>query len=207
MKKDKRILNVTDYGTAEGESSLRQLNVSYIARHYTSGIKKAGLLYRLSKYFKPETILELGTSLGIGTTALVLGSSQQKIISLEGCPQTASVAKENFNSGGLTNIEVITGKFDKTLPSALEKISAVDFVFIDGNHRSIPTLSYFEQCLAKANENSLFIFDDIHWSVDMERAWAQIQNHSSVSITIDLFVVGLVFFNKGIAKQNFILQF
>ncbi|MBK5283779.1 MAG: class I SAM-dependent methyltransferase [Bacteroidia bacterium] len=204
---DSRILKVTDYGTAEGESSARQLSVKYIAKHYASGKKKAGLLYRLTKHFKPENILEMGTSLGIGTTALALGSPLSKIVSMEGCPETASIAMENFHTSGLKNIEVIEGEFSKTLLSAFEKIPVVDLVFIDGNHRSEPTLRYFEQCLSKANENSLFIFDDIHWSDDMEEAWKKICSHPEVSITIDLFIVGLVFLRKGIVKQNFILQF
>ena len=207
MLNDNRVLNVTDYGTAEGESSQRKLNVSYIAKHYSSGEKKTALLFRLSKYFKPKNILELGTSLGFGTTALALGSPQSKIISLEGCPQTAGVAEENFNSNGIKDIEISTGEFSKTLSYAMEKISSADLVFIDGNHRSSPTLFYFEQFLKKSNENSLFIFDDIHWSADMEKAWTQIQNHSSVSVTIDLFSVGLVFLRGGIEKQNFVLKF
>jgi len=204
---DKRILKVSDYGTAEGKSTQRKLSVSYIARNYASGTKKAELLCRLSEYFSPSTILELGTSIGIGTLALALGSPKSKVISLEGSAETAGVAKENFVSVGITNVEVITGEFSGTLSPALEKFSSVDLIFIDGNHRSAPTLSYFEQCLPKANENSLFIFDDIHWSADMENAWKQIQNHPSVSLTIDLFEVGLVFFRKGIARQNFILKY
>ncbi|HLG33853.1 MAG TPA: class I SAM-dependent methyltransferase [Bacteroidia bacterium] len=207
MLSDQRILSATDYGTAGGKSRQRESSVSYIMRHYASGIRKAELLYRLSKYFSPATILELGTSVGIGTTALALGSTTSKVISLEGSAETAEVAVENFYSAEINNVEVITGEFGSTLAHALEKISVVDLVFIDGNHRSVPTLSYFEQCLAKANENSLFIFDDIHWSADMEKAWKEIQLHPSVSITIDLFVVGLVFFRRGIAKQNFILKF
>jgi len=207
MLQDNRILKVTDYGTSEGKSSGRQLSVKYIAKNFTSGMKKAGLLYRLSKYFNPKTILELGTSLGIGTTALAIGSPQSKVITLEGCPETASVAIENFNSTGIKNIEVISGEFGKTLLSALERFSAVDLVFIDGNHRSEPTLMYFYQCLKKANENTLLIFDDIHWSTDMEVAWKKICSHPDISVTIDLFIFGLVFLRKGIVKQNFILQF
>jgi predicted O-methyltransferase YrrM len=204
---DHRILNVIDYGTAEGQSINRKLSINYIASNYASGIIKAGLLYRLSKYFSPQTILEFGTSLGVGTTALALGSPNAKIVSLEGSSEVSETAKENLHLSGIKNVEVITGEFSNALPLLPENFSSLDLVYLDGNHRSAPTLSYFEQCLSKANENSLFIFDDIHWSADMESAWKQIQNHPRVSVTIDLFHVGLVFFRKGIAKQNFILKF
>jgi predicted O-methyltransferase YrrM len=204
---DKRILRVIDFGTAEGEQGYRKLLVSYIALNYVSRKKKSELLFRLSEYFLPTSILEIGTSIGIGTTALALGSPNAKLISLEGSEEIAEVAKENYFQVGIKNVEVIVGEFSNALPLALEKFSTLDFIFVDGNHRSKPTLNYFELCLGKANENSVFVFDDIHWSADMENAWQQIQNHPAVTVTIDLFVVGLVFLRKGIAKQNFILQF
>jgi predicted O-methyltransferase YrrM len=207
LSRDHRILNVADYGTAEGQSEGRKLSINYITSNYASGMKKAGLLFRLSEYFKPNSILELGTSLGVGTSSLALGSPNSKIISLEGSEEVAEAAKENFHLSGIKNTEVVTGEFSSTLRQALGQFSTVDLVYVDGNHRSVPTLSYFEQCLEKVNENSLFIFDDIHWSTDMESAWKKIQGHTAVSLTVDLFFVGLVFFRKGITKQNFILKF
>ena len=206
MQGDTRILNVTDYGTAEGETSSRKLRVGYIAGHYSSSQYKASLLNRLSGYFKPRRMLELGTSLGIGTTALALGSPDAGIITLEGCPETALIAKENFTYNGLKNIDIVTGEFNSSLGNALGRLSSVDMVYIDGNHRSEPTLTYFNECLKKSNEKTVFIFDDIHWSEDMETAWDKIKQHSSVSVTADLFTVGLVFLRTGIAKQHFTLK-
>lgn len=206
MHSDARVLNVMDYGTAEGQTAQRKLTVQYIAKNYSSSTSKAGLLCRLSSYFKPDTILEFGTSLGIGTTALALGSPQAKLITLEGSTEIASVAKENFIFNGLNNIEIVTGEFNSSLKNALEKLSFVDLVYIDGNHRSGPTLNYFNQCLAKAKENTVFIFDDIHWSEDMEVGWNKIKEHPSVTISVDLFLVGLVFIRGGIAKQHFTLK-
>lgn len=206
MCNDSRVLNITDYGTAEGQTTSRKLSVQYIAKNYSSSKYKANLLYRVSSYFKPAHILELGTSLGIGTTALALGFPQAKIITLEGCPETASVAKENFIFNGLKNIEIIAGEFDSSLQNALEKLSSVDMVYIDGNHRSKPTLDYFNLCLKKASTNTVFIFDDIHWSADMEIAWDKIKQHSSVTVSVDLFTIGLVFLKTGIVKQDFTLK-
>ena len=206
MHNDGRVLNVTDYGTAEGKASSRKLSVSYIAKNYASSKYKARLLARLSSYFKPANVLELGTSLGIGTTALAVGVPQAKIITLEGSQEIASVAKENFTFNGLKNIEVITGEFSSSLSAALDKLSSLDMVYIDGNHRSEPTLAYFNTCLKKAKENTVFIFDDIHWSADMEEAWDKIKQHSSVTVTVDVFTVGLVFIRTGIVKQHFTLK-
>jgi predicted O-methyltransferase YrrM len=88
----------------------------------------------------------------------------------------------------------------------LNSLPKLDLVFFDGNHQKVPTLDYFHHCLTKAHENSIFIFDDIHWSSEMDEAWQQIQGHEQVSLTIDLFQFGLVFFRKGIAKQHFTLR-
>jgi predicted O-methyltransferase YrrM len=104
------------------------------------------------------------------------------------------------------NIEVITGPFDDTLAGALQQIGKVDLVFFDGNHRKEPTLHYFKACLQHADENTVFIFDDIHWSPDMQDAWEEIGRHESVTSTADLFFFGLVFFRKELSKQHFSLR-
>ncbi|HEX7366887.1 MAG TPA: class I SAM-dependent methyltransferase, partial [Pelobium sp.] len=129
------------------------------------------------------------------------------IISMEGCPQTAAVAKENWEKLALTNTQVIVGNFDDTLPTLIDAQDKLDFVFIDGNHRKDATLNYFNACLPKVHENSVLIFDDIYWSKGMAEAWEHIKAHPDVTVTIDLFWIGLVFFRAGQAKQDFKIKF
>jgi len=149
----------------------------------------------------------LGTSLGISSAYLASGNPNGKLLTIEGASSISAVANKNFQSLGLTNIELLTGNFDIILPDIL-KASVPDFVFIDGNHRKEPTLDYFHQLLKKAGESSIFIFDDIHWSREMEAAWHEIKNHSSVMLTVDLFFIGLVFFRPEFkVKQDFIIRF
>mgnify|MGYP000453725812 CR=1 FL=1 len=88
-----------------------------------------------------------------------------------------------------------------------EKIKTLDFGFLDGNHQQEPTIKYFEECLKYCDENSILIFDDIHWSNDMEKAWNKIKESSKVKLTIDLFFVGLVFIDKKLSKENYIIRF
>ena len=170
--------------------------------------KYAQLLYKLVKYVQPKTILELGTSLGLTSAYLASANKEAQLITIEGAPSIAAIAKENLDHLQLQNVHLITGNFDETLETVLAKKSAIDFVFIDGNHRKEPTLRYFEQLLKKSTEQSLFVFDDIHWSRDMNEAWTTIKNHSSVTLTIDLFFIGLVFFRKEQkVKQHFTIRF
>jgi predicted O-methyltransferase YrrM len=127
---------------------------------------------------------------------------------MEGSAAVAAIARNHFNYIGLNNIEQVIGNFDETLAPTLWKLDRLDFIFIDGNHRYEPTMRYFEQVLEKCHENTLIIFDDIHWSAEMERAWEQVKVHTSVTLTIDLFFVGLVFFRKEQkAKQHFTVRF
>ena len=197
-------IDVTDLGTGKSEKR----TVSEIAERSLKSVKYGQLLFRLAYHFKSNTILELGTSLGITTSYLASANPNSKVITIEGCPNISSAAKSNFESLGLNNIETVVGNFDSVLGSRLKtQDSRLDFVFFDGNHRKAPTLKYFSQCLEVANNDSVFIFDDIHWSDEMEDVWEEIKSHPKVTVTIDLFFLGLVFFRKEQAKENFILKF
>lgn len=188
-------------GSKNGKKSRRKINS--IAKTALKSPKYAQLIYRIAYAYKPQTILELGTSLGITTSYLASACPKSNVISLEGSPEIAKIAKINFEKLQINNIEQVIGDFKNTLPNALAKTDTVDLVYFDGNHQEEPTIDYFEQCLKKANENSIFIFDDIYWSSGMKNAWERIKKHPDVVITIDLFQVGLVFFKQDQKKQNF----
>jgi predicted O-methyltransferase YrrM len=193
---DNTVLTIEDFGAGSTIHKTNQRKVSDIARSSLKPKKYGQLMFRMVDYYKANTIVELGTSLGITTGYLASGNLKGQVYTFEGARQVAAVARKNFEKLSLNNIEVIEGNFDNTLQPQLNKIGNVDFAFVDGNHREEPTIQYFEQLLTKASEYSVFIFDDIHWSKGMEAAWKHIQQHSSVTLTIDLFFIGLVFFRK-----------
>jgi predicted O-methyltransferase YrrM len=200
-------ITVHDLGTGGDRSSHKKLSLSTIAKHSVKPAKYGQLLFRLVNKFHPEYIVELGTSLGITTMYLAAPHSDSKVITIEGCEETAAIAKKNFQLSRLKNIQQITGEFGECLPEALAQIPRTDFVFFDGNHRKEATLAYFQLCLAKHQEHSVFVFDDIHWSGEMNEAWKIIQQHEDVTLTIDLFALGIVFFRTGFPKQHFILKY
>jgi predicted O-methyltransferase YrrM len=202
-----REINLIDLGAGSAKSLKNKRKVSEIALHSAKSPKYAQLLFRLANYFQPKTILELGTSLGISTSYLASVNSESAVFTIEGSEEIAEIAKNNFQELELTNIRSISGNFDSELPLLLERIETLDFVFFDGNHRKEPTLNYFEQCLKKATEKSVFVFDDIYWSKEMTEAWEEIKKNERVSVTIDLFFIGIVFFRKEQAKQHFVIKF
>ena len=209
LSQEDNVIEVVDFGAGATSypysSSLKR--VSKMAQRSSIKPKYGELLFRLIKYYKPETIIEVGTSLGVSTTYLALSNPLTKIISIEGCASTASKATENFDKLELKNIEQIIGNADIILSKLCKKTTKVDFVFFDANHRKKPTIEYFEQCLEKSHNDTIFVFDDIYWSSGMVQAWDYIKNHQKVKLTIDLFFLGIVFFKKELSKENFKLRF
>ncbi len=203
----KATITVNDLGAGSRVFKSDQRKVSAIAQHSLAPPKYAQLLFRLVNHFKPQTLLELGTSLGITTLYLAAPNSKATVYTHEGCAATLEVAQQNFDQMQQQNIVAVQGNFNDTLPQTLQQLQQLDFAFIDGNHSKAPTLAYFEQCLTKVHNNSVLVFDDIHWSAEMEAAWHIIQQHPTVTVTIDLFRMGLVFFRKEQEKEHFTIRF
>ncbi len=200
-------ISITDFGAGVKGRKLTKRKISDIAQKALKAPKFSQLLFRMVRFLKPKNIIDLGTSLGITTAYFSKANPNSTIYSFEGCPNTAKIAEQNFNQLKLKNIEVIIGNLDETLEQKLKEIDTLDFAFFDANHRFEPTMKYFELCLKKINNQSVFIFDDIYWSEEMKMAWSEIKANKKAKITIDLFFVGLVFFKKEQAKEDFILRF
>ena len=203
------VIEHTDLGApATGRGYVRSFKkVSDIASKTSIRHKYGKLLYLLVKYFEPNNIIELGTSLGISTLYLSLPNKNTHVISLEGCSETAHVAENYLRKANATNAEVFIGSFESVLSQALKKATPLDMVFFDGHHKYDPTLTYFRQCKEQINEDTMFIFDDIHWSKGMKKAWKAIKRDHDVTLTLDFFQVGVVFFKKGLSKQNLIIRY
>jgi predicted O-methyltransferase YrrM len=203
----KRTLNIEDMGAGSRIFKSNQRRIKDIAKHSVKEPKYAQLLFKLVNYFQPNTILELGTSLGLTATYLAKARKKATVYTLEGSPEICNAAKNTFKALLVKNVHIVQGDFKETLPETLSKIHVLDFAFFDGNHQKKPTLDYFIQCIEKANENSVFVFDDIHWSDEMTEAWEEIKIHPEVTLTVDIFQFGIVFFRKGIEKQHFVLRY
>ena len=207
LQKSTRI-TIEDLGAGSRIKSSNQKTIRNLAKNALKPKKYSQLLFRLVKHYQPKNILELGTSLGITTAYLSKANPSSQIITIEGDPSTAAIAQQNFQKLDCLNIQLLNGNFDDLLPTVNGQRSTVDLAYIDGNHLLKPTLNYFEQFLGKKNDNSIFIFDDIHWSKEMEEAWSRIKAHPSVRCTIDIFFLGFVFFRHEFkAKQDFIIRF
>jgi len=205
LKENSSIINASDFGTGkEFVKTISKIESQISVRH-----KYGTLLYRLVNYFQPSSIFEIGTSIGLSSSYMALGSNNNaKIITLEGSEDIATLARHNHISLGVNNIQIVTGNFNQTVSPALKNFETVDFVFFDGNHTKQATINYFHQCLSYSNENSIFLFDDIYWNKEMSEAWEEIKQDENVTLTIDVYQFGICFFrNEKLAKENFVLWY
>lgn len=199
-------IEVTDFGAGSRVFKSNHRKISAIAKNAGISKKRAKLLFRIVRYFQPESILEIGTSLGLATSALSTGNTKAKITSLEGCPNTLQQAQLQFKKFDFSTIETVNTEFLSYLKTFDFQISTFDLIYFDGNHSKKATLEYFETLLPTITNHTVWIFDDIHWSKDMEEAWEIIKNHPKVTVTIDTFQWGFVFFRKEQEKEHFTIR-
>ncbi|MEO8962580.1 MAG: class I SAM-dependent methyltransferase [Ginsengibacter sp.] len=208
LLKTSTTIEVEDFGAGSAVISFNNRKVKDIANSSLKKKKYAQLLFRIANYYKTQNIVELGTSFGISTLYLACANAGSKVITFEGSQNIAKIALESFGQIDLKNIELIEGNFQHTLLLSENRIGTTDLLFVDGNHRKKATLEYFDFFLKKSTTQTIFIFDDIHWSSEMEEAWKLIQQNNSVTLTIDLFFIGIVFFRPEFkVKQHFIVRF
>jgi predicted O-methyltransferase YrrM len=208
LLRDHHMIEVEDFGAGSALIKTRQRKVSAIAASSLKPRKYAQLLYRIVQQYQPGMILELGTSLGTSTAYMAAANPAAKVYTCEGSENIAVIARYTFQKLDVANIETVTGNFDDTLPVLLSRCDHVDLAFIDGNHRKVPTLDYFEKILPKLSQQGMIIFDDIHWSAEMEEAWHRIKQHPSVTLSIDLFFIGIILISPDFKeRQHFVINY
>jgi len=206
LLENKNTIQVTDFGAGSRVFKSNTREIAKIAK--TAGItsKNAALLFRITRYFQPENILEIGTSLGLATTALSTGNPKAKIVTLEGCSNTMNHAQAQLQKFNFKNIDCINIEFSKQLSTYNLQPTTYNLVYFDGNHSKKATLEYFDFLLPTITNDTVWIFDDIHWSAAMDEAWEVIKKHPQVTVTLDTFQWGVVFFRKEQVKEHFIIN-
>ena len=193
-------------GSRYGKSNIR--SVSSLAKTAAKTPRTAKFIFRIARYCQPQTILELGTSLGLTAGFFSLACPASSIYTIEGVDTIAEKAKDNMADWGCKNVRVEKGNLDTTLCELMGRISKPDLVFMDGNHQEEATKRYFLQLLPHISSTSMIIVDDIHWSHGMEKAWSFIQTHKMVNLTIDFFQFGVAFLDPAfLGKSHFKIRY
>ena len=208
-------IKVTDYGKGSKKQPVKDDNypklysrrVKDIAKYSLKTERECILFANMVEFMRPERILELGTSFGITTSYMAMAQYTPAVVTVEGCPNTALIAKSTFKTLGFENIELIIGSFDDIIPSQLSTPDKFNMAIIDGNHAYKPVVEYFNALAQQMPDNGVIVIDDIRWSLEMIRAWEEIKKHPEVILSIDLFSIGIVFFNKALPKEDVMLWF
>lgn len=207
LKKDPGIIAVKDFGAGSAGGKDKILKVSDIVRKSAVPKKYGILLSNLAHEFGMPLIIEFGTSFGISTMYLASGCTGAEVITMEGSSVMAGAASENFVESGLANIKVLTGPFEENMAKIIDLGISPGLVFIDGNHRKEPTLHYFEKIAKISDNETVIIIDDINYSPAMAEAWSLIKKNKKVSLTVDIFRMGIVFFRKAIVCQHYLIRY
>ncbi|MDK2840962.1 MAG: hypothetical protein PWQ17_467 [Anaerophaga sp.] len=197
----------TDTLGAPSVSNKKQKKIKQLVSEGSLPPKFGEILFRLINYFDARNIIELGTGTGLSTLWLALPHSRSRVITIEGNARLSDIAKQLFEIVEVSNIRVWSGSFAELLPEVLDQLPRLDFVFFDGDHRKDSVLGYFETCLKKVHNNTIFVFDDIHWNKEMEEAWHIISYHPQVTVSLDFYRIGIVFFRKECTKQHYMVRF
>ncbi len=207
-----QVVEFVDYGSGvgrKGEGAKGKKRVKDIAKGSLARAKYAQMLFRLVNWLGHQlrdenrglTIVELGTSLGVTTAYLAGVDTRDKVYTYEGCEAVAKIAKENWNVLGMNNISCLVGPIDAE--HLRGDFGYIDVAFVDANHTYEASMRYFDVLAQKVHEKSVVVMDDIHHSEEMERAWKKICADERVTSTIDLYQMGLVFFDKHYWKRNY----
>jgi len=180
---------------------------SLVNKNSLISLRLAQLVHRLVSDLKPGNIIELGSCRGITTAYLAKAAPEASVINIERYSETLSITREVLQKLNIHNVELLSGNVDELLPELIRGIPELDFILIDGNHPREAILNYFKSCLPKMSKHSVMVFEDIYRSREMKSAWEEIKSNPEVSVTIDLFWIGLVFVRRAQRKEDFKIRF
>ena len=205
LLQNRNAIEVTDFGAGSRVFKSNTRAINQIAKNAGISPERAKLLFRIVNYFQPKSILEIGTSLGLATSALALNDFSA-ITTLEGCPETMNQCQLQLQKFNINNVTCVNIEFSKQLKTYNLQPTTYNLIYFDGNHSKQATLEYFELLLPTIDNETVWIFDDIHWSQEMEEAWEIIKQNPKVTVTVDTFQWGIVFFRNEQVKEDFIVR-
>ena len=220
MLSDRRTVRVTDLGSGSTVNKGEERRVSRIASVAALPQRQAALLSRIAASLRgvtprgdkgpgpgdPGIILELGSSLGISTLALALAAPERRVITVEGCPETAAIARENLKNHGASNATVLNLEFSAALEFLIKEGLKVSFAFIDGNHRGTALTEYVSE-IASMGEEMIIVADDIRHTKEMFLAWRSVESSGIAAVTMETLRLGILFIKHGITPGRYRIRY
>lgn len=199
--------DIITYPDRQHKDRLKSRSIGEIVKREAIRPKHGALLFRLTNYFKSTNILQLGPSMGLSTLYLTSYATDLKCIALENIPQFAAIARQAFAKEARNPIDLRVGNYKELLPQALNDIKELDFVFFNTLYEQQNNVWLFNECMRHAHNDTIFVFEGIKASRKMREFWEEIRQCPEVTVSIDLYSLGIVFFNKKLYKRNYIVYF
>ena len=199
---------LADLSLAPHAATSRRKRSNTIARIVANeGIRprKGELLFRLANYLKPATVLQVGSTVGFSTLYLSSYRPDVKCISIEKHAEYAEISRRVY-AGARNPIEHHVGEYEQLLPEVLDRTRQVDFVFFN-TWREKNNHWLFNACLPYKGNQSVFVFEGISRNREMRDFWKYICSHPDVTTTLDLFTMGIVFFDPNLFKRSYSIYF
>lgn len=207
LKNDNTLFQRVDLGAGSRKGKKNASHLGKIVSDASSTPKEAIAIANFCNYVNAKNIIELGSNVGIGTAYISAANPQAFIHSIEGDPFLASVAKKTLSVLlPDQSIVVHTGSFEDELPRLLNTLGEIDVLFIDGNHRKGPTISYVQWALPFLSDDAAIIVDDIYWSKEMTDAWREICAMPMFNLALDFYQFGIVKKTNRKEKEYFKLR-
>lgn len=200
-------LQVSDLGAGPHAGKHSSRSIRRLVKGTAVSPRKGKLLGRIARHLGFLRIVELGTGTGISSLYLGIACPHSTVLTCEGCPAIAGLARDNIRSAGASNIQVSNMDFRDWLPGVLEKSGGELLVFIDGDHRGERMLGYCSMILESGIRRTVLVLDDIHWSPDMYRAWKLLTEREEISLSLELYNTGIAFSGFDVQRDRFIVNF
>ena len=195
------------YPDRRNKGKMRRRRIGEIVKREAIRPKHGALLFRLANYFKSKHILQLGPTMGLSTLYLTSYATDVRCIALESVPEFAAIAEQDYQKGARNPIDLRVGSYRQLLPKALEEMEQLDFVFFNTLYEPEDNLWLFNECIKHVHDGTLFVFEGIKENRKMRQLWHDVCLHPDVTVTLDLYSLGIIVFHKKLHKKDYIVYF
>jgi len=202
IRRDRTVLPESLFG-AGSKQQRKTISAQQLLRRSSTNLRWGRFLFQMSKFYGGNIILELGTNIGSGSAYLASGNSEANIFSFDGEIDYLTYAAKRLEDFNIRNVKLIEGDIKQTLPFELRRLNQIDMVYIDADHTYEATQFFFNLIKAHLHSKSVVILDDIYWSEGMTQIWTELCEREDVTVSIDLFFKGILFFDPKLSKQHF----
>ena len=202
FRRDEKVVEIVDFGAGSKISGKMTRTVRSVAHGGISSSKYSKLFTRFIRHFNCKNVVELGTSLGTNALYLARATPEVHVTSFEGCESIADLAEQAVAQCGCTNLQIVRGNVDDTLPSYLRNAQDIDLLYMDANHTYEATLAYLDQVISRLSFRAVLIIDDIYWSREMTRVWKDMKKRFPGAACLDIYQCGIIIFDKNMPATD-----